>query len=78
MEHECRRAQHRALRYARQDNPARVSSFGTFAVADSVTGIGLHGVCAGTLFEVVYDPATDRMINVIWVNGEHTGVMTRH
>lgn len=55
-----------------------VQSFGTFTVADSATEIGLHGVCAGTLFEVVYDPATDRMINVIWVNGEYTGIMTRH
>jgi hypothetical protein len=55
-----------------------VQSFGTFTVVDSPTEIGLHGLCNGKLFQVVYDPATDRVIDAIWVGGEYTGIMTRH
>jgi hypothetical protein len=52
---------------------APVSNFGVFSGTFPANDIGLRGVCIAFIFEVVYDPVADRLIDVVWYGGDYIG-----
>jgi hypothetical protein len=54
-----------------------VQSFGTFGVAGSAVDTGFRGLCGGIMFQMVFDPPSDLMINVQWLGGDYSGTLTR-